>query len=138
MVQATRVRFADEANVNIQSFKDRGLQLPTQRTFKDSGAMIAPATLARVGIMSYLAKECGAAFADMDPNAVVKIMTRPEDLFDPESLESYRAAPITIGHPDDDNFAQRRRHSAFVQECKRSLRIRNHQVQDSPTICRMV
>ena len=33
MVQATRVRFADEANVNIQSFKDRGLQLPTQRTF---------------------------------------------------------------------------------------------------------
>ena len=102
MVQATRVRFADEANVNIQSFKDRGLQLPTQRTFKDSGAMIAPATLARVGIMSYLAKECGAAFADMDPNAVVKIMTRPEDLFDPASLESYRAAPITIGHPDDD------------------------------------
>lgn len=102
MVQATRVRFADEANVNIQSFKDRGLQLPTQRTFKDSGAMIAPATLARVGVMPYLAKECGAAFADMDPNAVVNIMTRPEDLFDSDSLASYHAAPITIGHPDDD------------------------------------
>lgn len=101
MVKATRVRFIDEATT-AQSFKDKGIQLPTQRTFKDSGAMIAPATLARTGIMQYLAKECGAAFADMDPNAVVNIMTRPEDLFDPASLESYRAAPITIGHPDDD------------------------------------
>ena len=102
MVQATRVRFIDEANPNLHSFMDKGLKLPTQRTFKDSGAMVAPAVLARTGIMQYLAKECGAAFADMDPNAVVNIMTRPEDLFDPESLASYHAAPITIGHPDDD------------------------------------
>jgi len=96
-----RVTFLDEETVAIQ-MSDLGIELPTQRKFKDSGQMIAPATIARTGIMEYKASECGAMFADRDPDSIVKIATLAEDLFDEESIESYRAAPITIGHPAVD------------------------------------
>lgn len=82
-------------------FKDK-LNIPTQRKFKDSGQMIAPCSIARTGVMSYLAKECGEMFKDRDPMSIVKIATLAEDLFCKDSMESYRAAPITIGHPEDD------------------------------------
>lgn len=82
-------------------FQDK-LNIPTQRKFKDSGQMIAPCSIARVGVMSYLAKECGDAFKDRDPMSIVKIATLEEDLFCKDSLESYRSAPVTIGHPEDD------------------------------------
>lgn len=78
------------------------LHMPTKRTFKMSGQMIAPCTLARTGIMEYKAKDLGAQFKDHDPEAIIKIMTLPEDLFDEASINSYRAAPFTIGHPKDD------------------------------------
>ena len=82
-------------------FKDK-LNIPTQRKFKDSGQMIAPCSIARTGVMSYLAKECGEAFKDRDPMSIVKIATLAEDLFCKDSIESYRSAPITVGHPEDD------------------------------------
>ena len=82
-------------------FKDK-LNIPTQRKFKDSGQMIAPCSIARTGVMSYLAKECGDAFKDRDPMSIVKIATLAEDLFCKDSIESYRSAPITVGHPEDD------------------------------------
>ncbi len=82
-------------------FRDK-LNIPTQRKFKDSGQMIAPCSIARTGVMSYLAKECGDAFKDRDPMSIVKIATLAEDLFCKDSIESYRSAPITVGHPEDD------------------------------------
>ena len=97
-----RVMFNDEDTIDPIRLSDMNLDLPTQRKFKDTGQMIAPATIARVGIMEYRAKECGAMFADRDPESIVKIMTTEEDLFDADSLESYRSAPITIGHPAED------------------------------------
>lgn len=97
------LRFCDEAIVEESlRLQDRGVALPTQRKFKDSGQMIAPATIARVGIMEYRASELGSLFADRDPMSLVKVMTREEDLFCADSLETYRSAPITIGHPADD------------------------------------
>jgi hypothetical protein len=102
MVKEVRVRFSDEATIEPVTLNDFCLELPTQRQFKDSGQMIAPATIARTGIMQYRAGECGAAFADRDPNSIVKIMTEAADLFDAESLASYRSAPITIEHPSVD------------------------------------
>ncbi|UYD72114.1 DUF2213 domain-containing protein [Vibrio phage vB_VpaM_VPs20] len=102
MVNEVQVRFRDEATVEQVTLNDLCLELPTQRKFKDSGQMIAPATIARVGIMEYRAGECGAMFKDRDPNSIVKIMTEAVDLFDAESLESYRSAPITIEHPAED------------------------------------
>lgn len=84
------------------NLNDRLMDLPTKRTFKDSGQMIAPVTIARTGIMEYRAKDCGTMFADRDPESMVRIMTEATDLFDEASITSYRSAPITIGHPVED------------------------------------
>lgn len=84
------------------NLNDKLMDLPTKRTFKDSGQMIAPVTIARTGIMEYRAKDCGTMFADRDPESTVKIMTEAADLFDEKSLASYRSAPITVGHPEVD------------------------------------
>ena len=91
----------DEDSVGEVAFSDR-ITMPTERIFKDSGQMIAPCTLARVGVMLYKAKECGDLFKDKDPNSIVRIATFAEDLFHDESLQTYRSSPITIGHPEDD------------------------------------
>ena len=84
------------------SLSDNGCDLPTQRVFKDSGAMIAPATIARTGIMNYSAGQLGKLFSDLPPTQVVKVMTTAEELFCKDSIESYHSSPITILHPDDD------------------------------------
>jgi hypothetical protein len=97
-----KVYFKDEETVSQPlQFQDK-LQMPTKRRFKISGQMIAPCSIARVGVMEYKAKECGTAFADRDPESIVKIMTTEQELFDAESLDSYRSSPITIGHPKED------------------------------------
>ena len=102
MKNKMEVVFRDSASVEGEvCFNDR-LELPTERIFKDSGQMIAPCTIARIGVMLYKAKECGSLFNDRDPNSIVRIATFPEDLFDSASLESYRSSPITLGHPEDD------------------------------------
>ncbi|UOT58035.1 hypothetical protein PP651_gp44 [Aeromonas phage ZPAH14] len=100
--QAEILRFLDEAEIDVVRLADRSYELPSQRKFKDSGAMIAPATIARTGIMEYSAGQLGKLFADLPPTQMVKVMTREEDLFCADSLESYRSAPITIGHPEED------------------------------------
>mgnify|MGYP001577997798 FL=1 len=93
------VRLLDEAMST--SFQDK-LHMPTQRKFKMSGQMIAPCSIARTGVMEYKAKDCGEQFKDLDPESMVKIMTLAEDLFDEASIESYRSAPFTVGHPLKD------------------------------------
>ena len=90
------------------SLHDR-LEVPTERKFKEStGQMIAPATIARTGIMNYRAGDCIGTdkdgkvlnlFPDKDPDEMVKVMTTEAALFDEATLESARSAPITIGHP---------------------------------------
>jgi hypothetical protein len=90
------------------SLHDR-LEVPTERKFKEStGQMIAPATIARTGIMKYRAGDCIGTdkdgkvlnlFPDKDPDSMVKVMTTEAALFDEATLESARSAPITIGHP---------------------------------------
>ena len=100
LVASAVVRFSDEAST-IQ-LNDFACDMPSERKFKDSGAMIAPCTIARTGIMQYRASECGALFADRDPNSIVKVATLEADLFCKDSIESYRSAPITIDHPDED------------------------------------
>lgn len=101
MLKANLVTFKDEAPLTV-NFNDRGLALPTQRKFKDTGQMLAPATIAVVGVMEYKAKDCGAMFNDRDPESMVRIATTEAELFAKDSIESYRACPITIGHPADD------------------------------------
>lgn len=101
-VRQAVVTFMDEAEVESIRLVDRGMDLPTQRKFKDSGAMIAPATIARTGIMNYSAGQLGKLFADLPPTQIVKVMTKAEDLFCKDSIETYHSSPITINHPDED------------------------------------
>lgn len=96
---ALAIRLHDEDV--IVKMQDK-LHMPTKRKFKMSGQMIAPCTIARTGIMEYRAKDLGAQFRDHDPEAIIKVMTLPEDLFDAASIDSYRSAPFTVGHPKDD------------------------------------
>jgi hypothetical protein len=91
------VHFNDEATV--LQMNDFAVDMPSERMFKDSGAMVAPCTIARTGIMQYRASECGAMFADRNPNDIINIATLEADLFDADSIESYRSCPITVNHP---------------------------------------
>lgn len=86
--------------MNIVKLHDR-LVVPTLRKFKDSGQMVAPCAIARIGVQQYLAKELGDLFKDRDPNSIVVVMRREEDVFCKDSIESMFAAPITVGHPKE-------------------------------------
>lgn len=76
--------------------------LSSTRILRDTGEMIAPATIARTGVMLYKAKELGGLFADRDPESVIRVMTTPEVLFDAATIEGMRSIPLTINHPKDD------------------------------------
>lgn len=95
-----KTRILDEATTTV-AIRDT-ISLPTSRVFDPRGAMVAPASIARTGIMDYLAKDLGESFKDEDPNKIIRVMTRDEDLFSEATMQSFRSAPITIGHPDDD------------------------------------
>ena len=98
-VTSCHVLFNDEETIKTVQLNDFAVDMPSERKFKDSGAMVAPCTIARTGIMQYRASECGAIFADREPNSIVKIATLESDLFCEDSIESYRSAPITVDHP---------------------------------------
>jgi len=76
--------------------------ISSTRILRDTGEMIAPVTIARTGIMLYKAKELGDLFKDRDPESLVRVMTKPEVLFDQATIDSCRSIPLTIGHPKDD------------------------------------
>jgi hypothetical protein len=102
MTKANRVLVSlfDEASSYCLSLNDR-LTAPTEREFKETGQMIAPCTIARIGVMKYKAKDLGHLFDSFDPEQDINIGTRESDLFDSATLESARSAPITVGHPVD-------------------------------------
>jgi hypothetical protein len=106
-IGVTAVQLADSSRLH-----DR-LEVPTERKFKpETGQMIAPATIARTGIMNYRAGDClgidkttgevVSLFPEKAPDEMVKVMTTEAALFDEATLESARSAPITIGHPRDE------------------------------------
>ncbi|HEI0612402.1 TPA: DUF2213 domain-containing protein [Escherichia coli] len=97
------VTLYDEETVtsSVVMFEDRQT-IQSARILRDSGEMIAPVTIARTGVMPYMAKELGPDFADLPPNQVVRVMTPPEVLFDSATIELCRSAPVTVGHPKED------------------------------------
>lgn len=101
MLKEHYVRLNDSGEA-LLTFHDRLPAMPTERVFKDSGAMIAPCVIARTGIMEYRARELGPQFANRNPDDIIRIATFEEDLFDADSLATYRSSPITNGHPDED------------------------------------
>ena len=95
----SKIRLLDAALGTIM-LSDK-LAMPTERVFRENGRMIAPAVIAKVGIMDYYAHELGDLFKDRDPNSIVKVMTSKEALSDAKHLESGRSSPISVGHQGD-------------------------------------
>jgi len=81
---------------------DDKLPIPSSRRIQATGQMLAECAIARTGVLRYAAKELGSMFADKDPNSVVRVAQLSDDLFAEETLEKFRSAPVTIGHPLDD------------------------------------
>lgn len=96
------VSLVDEATVeSVVMFADRQT-IQSARVLRDSGEMIAPVTIARVGDMLYKAKELGPQFADLPPDQVVRVTTPAEVLFDEATINLCRSMPVTVGHPAKD------------------------------------
>lgn len=85
----------------VVMFADRQT-IQSARTMRDSGEMIAPVTIARVGDMLYKAKELGPQFADLPPEQIVRVNTPAEVLFDEATINLCRSMPVTVGHPAKD------------------------------------
>lgn len=81
---------------------DDKLTIPSTRRIQDTGQMIAEGAIARVGVLSYRAKDLAGLFGDRDPDSIVRVAQLSDDLFAPDTLEKFRSAPITIGHPEED------------------------------------
>lgn len=81
---------------------DDKLTIPTSRRIQATGQMIAECAIARTGVLLYRAGELGSMFEDRNPTDVIRVAQLSDDLFSEETLEKFRSAPITIGHPQED------------------------------------
>ncbi|AUR82856.1 coil containing protein [Vibrio phage 1.029.O._10N.261.55.A7] len=71
----------------------------SRRVITDEGFLRVPAKAARTGIQEYLASELG--LKDRNPMDVVNVYRPPEEVFDSESLASYKDTDVTDDHPSD-------------------------------------
>jgi len=77
---------------------DRASYQITHREVTPEGFLRVPGHVARSGIQQYLASELGL---DGDPNRVVGVYRPPEEVFNADSLASYRGKDITLTHPNE-------------------------------------
>tara|TARA_R110000744_G_scaffold208461_11_gene327187 strand:+ start:4528 stop:5673 length:1146 start_codon:yes stop_codon:yes gene_type:complete len=77
------------------------IEVPSKRTLTDAGQMIVPCKFARTGSQLYTAKQLG--LVDRDDNEVITVWREAADVFDADSMESFRSSPVTIGHPLDED-----------------------------------
>lgn len=76
------------------------ISVPSKRTLTDAGQMHVPCKFARTGSQLYTAKQLG--LADRDPDEIITLYRDASDVFDEASVESFRSAPVTLGHPVND------------------------------------
>lgn len=102
VIRNQAVTLNDEESVaSVVMFADRQT-IQSARVLRDSGEMIAPVTIARVGDMAYRAKELGVQFADLPPEQIVMVNTPASVLFDEATLDLCRSMAVTVGHPAQD------------------------------------
>lgn len=75
------------------------ISVPTSRKLTDAGQMHVPCAFARTGSQLYTAGQLG--LQDRDAKEIVTVWRDEADVFAEDSLESFRSAPVTIGHPKD-------------------------------------
>ena len=79
------------------TLKDRANLKTTSRYKTDEGFLRAPASLTRSGIIEYKARELG--IKDGDPDRVVKLLRKPEHVFNDSTKQSIRGISLTVSHP---------------------------------------
>ena len=79
------------------SLRDR-ISVPSSRTMTDAGQMHVPCKFARTGGQVYSAKQLGIKDSEEE---TITVYRDEKDVFDEDSVESFRSAPVTIGHPKD-------------------------------------
>ncbi|EGR4442613.1 DUF2213 domain-containing protein [Vibrio cholerae] len=67
------------------------------RTYTPEGFLKVSGRAAKTGIQEYFAHELG--LTDREPNAVVRVMRFPAEVFSQSALDSYIGVDITIEHP---------------------------------------
>lgn len=75
------------------------LTIDSKREYTTEGYLKVPATIARVGVQAYTAKELG--LSDREPNEILYIYRSPDEVFNEESLQSFAAKPVTDNHPPE-------------------------------------
>lgn len=75
------------------------ISVPTKRELNDQGQMLVPCAFARTGTQLYTAKQLG--LRDVAPNKIITVYREEKDVFDQASMDTFRSAPVTIGHPRD-------------------------------------
>ena len=81
------------------SLTDR-LQIPTQRKITDAGQMIVPCAFARIGSQEYSAIALGVQ--DAAEGDMIQVFRDESEVFSDASMETFRSAPVTLGHPKED------------------------------------
>jgi hypothetical protein len=71
----------------------------TSRVITDEGFLVAPAVIARTGVQTYKARELGIAADGLDPNTPIRLYRPAEEVFAPDSIESFQNLPLTVKHP---------------------------------------
>ena len=79
------------------NLEDR-ISVPTKRTMTDAGQMIVPCAIARVGTLIYKGSSLGLVD---QADELIEIHRKEEDVFSQDSMDTFRSAPVTIGHPKD-------------------------------------
>ena len=69
----------------------------SKRRYTDEGFLVVPSRIARTGIQDYFAGELG--IKDGDPMRVIRVYRPPEEVFSPESMQSFENKSITDNHP---------------------------------------
>jgi hypothetical protein len=80
----------------------------TSRKLTDAGFLVAPATLARVGVQEYKARELGLDGGDK----IVRLYRPPTEVFATAAVGSFDGAPVTLEHPAGNVDATNWRHVA--------------------------
>lgn len=73
------------------------IKLSSERKYTDEGYLRVPANIARSGIQFYTAAEMEVS--DRAPGALIAVWRSPEEVFDPESMQSFANKPLTDSHP---------------------------------------
>ena len=81
------------------NFLDR-IEVPTERIYTKSGQLIVPCAIARIGVQSYSGTDIG-----LKDSALVDVIREEDEVFNKDSIDSFRSVPVTIDHPTENGIS---------------------------------